>query len=209
MILQKEFILLKVFIQTDAAVNPGNSGGALVNTSGQLIGINAAIASNTGSYAGYSFAIPVNIVKKVMNDLLEFGTVQRAFIGVSIRDLDSKLAEEKNIKVYKKGVYVAGLTDNGAAEKAGIKEGDIIIRIGKSEVNTSAELQEQVSNYRPGDKISVSYLRDGNEQNTELVLKNKNGGTEVTKEDKVETLSLLGATFETITPEEKKETSYR
>ncbi len=195
---------IESFIQTDAAVNPGNSGGALVNTNGQLVGINAAIASNTGSYAGYSFAIPVNIVKKVMNDLLEFGTVQRAFIGVSIRDLDSKLAEEKNIKVYKKGVYVAGLTDNGAAEKAGIKEGDIIVRIGKSEVNTSAELQEQVSNYRPGDKISVSYLRDGNEQVTDLVLKNKNGGTEVTKEEKVETLSLLGATFETITPEEKK-----
>lgn len=195
---------IESFIQTDAAVNPGNSGGALVNSNGQLIGINAAIASNTGSYAGYSFAIPVNIVKKVMNDLLEFGSVQRAFIGVSIRDLDSKLAEEKSIKDYKKGVFVAGLTESGAAEKAGIKEGDIITRIGKAEVNNSAELQEQVSNYRPGDKISVSYLRDGKELTADLVLKNKNGGTEVNKEEKVETATLLGATFEPISLDDKK-----
>lgn len=194
---------IESFIQTDAAVNPGNSGGALVNTNGQLIGINSAIASNTGSYAGYSFAIPVNLVKKVMNDLLEYGSVQRAFIGVSIRDLDSKLAEEKNIKDYKKGVYVAGLTDEGAAEKAGIKEGDIITKIGKVEVNNSAELQEQVSNYRPGDKIAVSYLHQGTESVTDLVLKNKNGGTDVSKEEKVETATLLGATFEPISPEEK------
>jgi serine protease Do len=195
---------IESFIQTDAAVNPGNSGGALVNTNGHLIGINSAIASNTGSYSGYSFAIPVNIVKKVMNDLLEFGSVQRAFIGVSIRDLDSKLAEEKNIKEYKKGVYVAGLTEEGAAEKAGIKEGDIITRIGKAEVNTSAELQEQVSNFRPGDRISVSYVHDGKETVAELVLKNKNGGTEVNKEEKIETATLLGATFEPISLEEKK-----
>ncbi len=195
---------IESFIQTDAAVNPGNSGGALVNTNGQLIGINSAIASNTGSYAGYSFAIPVNIVKKVMNDLLEFGSVQRAFIGVSIRDLDSKLAEEKSIKDYKKGVYVAGLTEEGAAEKAGLKEGDIITRIGKAEVNNSAELQEQVSNYRPGDKINVSYVRAGKELISELVLKNKNGGTEVSKEEKIETATLLGATFEPISLEEKK-----
>lgn len=195
---------IESFIQTDAAVNPGNSGGALVNTSGQLVGINSAIASNTGSYAGYSFAIPVNIVKKVMNDLLEFGSVQRAFIGVSIRDLDSKLAEEKNIKDYKKGVFVAGLTDDGAAEKAGIKEGDIITKIGKSEVNNSAELQEQVSNFRPGDKISVSYLRNGEVMVSDLVLKNKNGGTEVSKEEKVETATMLGATFEPISIDDKK-----
>ena len=194
---------IESFIQTDAAVNPGNSGGALVNTNGQLIGINSAIASNTGSYAGYSFAIPVNLVKKVMNDLLEFGSVQRAFIGVSIRDLDSKLAEEKNIKDYKKGVYVAGLTDDGAAEKAGIKEGDIITKVGKVEVNNSAELQEQVSNFRPGDKVSVTFLHEGAEKLAELTLKNKNGGTEVNKEEKIETATLLGATFEPITTEEK------
>ena len=194
---------IESFIQTDAAVNPGNSGGALVNTDGQLVGINAAIASNTGSYAGYSFAIPVNIVKKVMNDLLEYGNVQRAFIGVSIRDLDSKLAEEKNIKDYKKGVYVAGLTDDGAAQKAGVKEGDIISKIGTAEVNNSAELQEQVSNYRPGDKITIAVLRDGKETALELVLKNKDGGTALVKEEKVAaTTTMLGATFLPVTDAE-------
>lgn len=114
-------------------------------TTGELIGINSAIASNTGSYAGYSFAVPVNIVKKVMADLLEFGTVQRAFIGVSIREIDNKLAEEKKLNQYQ-GVYVAGLTEGGAADLAGVKEGDIITKIGEAKVNSSPELQEQVAN---------------------------------------------------------------
>ncbi len=119
---------IESFIQTDAAVNPGNSGGALVSTNGDLIGINSAIASQNGAYIGYSFAIPVNIVKKVVADLAEFGTVQRAFIGVSIRDIDSKLAEEKSLKDLK-GVYVNGLTENGSAEQAGITLGDVITKI--------------------------------------------------------------------------------
>lgn len=185
---------IESFIQTDAAVNPGNSGGALVNTNGELIGINAAIASNTGSYTGYAFAIPVNIVKKVTGDLVEFGTVQRAFLGVSIRDIDSKLATEKNLKEYK-GVFVAGLTEGGAAKAAGFKEGDVITKIGPVSVNSAPELQEQVSRFRPGDKIHVTLLREGKETDLEVVMKNKNGNTDVIRKEKAEPISALGATF--------------
>ncbi|MBA2745933.1 MAG: trypsin-like peptidase domain-containing protein, partial [Flavisolibacter sp.] len=154
---------IESFIQTDAAVNPGNSGGALVNTNGDLIGINTAIASNTGAYTGYSFAIPVNMVKKVVDDLLEYGNVQRGFIGVNIRDIDSKFAVEKGIKSLK-GVYVAGITEGGAAASAGIREGDIITKISGNNVNTSPELQEQVSRFRPGDKVEVTLVREGDEK---------------------------------------------
>lgn len=194
---------IESFIQTDAAVNPGNSGGALVSTTGQLVGINSAIASNTGSYAGYSFAIPVNIVRKVAGDLLEFGEVQRAFIGVSIRDLDAKLAKEKNINTIK-GVYVNGLTQGGSAMDAGIKEGDIITKIGDVEVNDLSELQEQVSRFRPGDKIMVSVKRNNEEKTIPLVLKNKNGNTQIVEKEKIETASALGAIFEPITKEEMR-----
>lgn len=189
---------IESFIQTDAAVNPGNSGGALVDTDGNLIGINTAIASRTGSYSGYSFAIPVNIVKKVVDDLLEFGNVQRGFIGVSIRDIDSKLAEEKGIKTIR-GVYVAGTSEGGAAENAGIKEGDIITKIGSAEVNSSPELQEQVSRYRPGDKLNVTVIRDGATREMAVTLRNKDGNTGVVKNDMV---SLLGAEFSPIEREE-------
>ena len=156
---------IESFIQTDAAVNQGNSGGALVNTRGELIGINSAIASPTGSYSGYSFAIPVDIVKKVVNDLKEYGEVQRAFIGISIRNLDAELASEKNIDEIK-GVYVSGLSDRGAAIDAGIREGDIIMKVNDVEVNNAPELQEQVSKYRPGDKISVTIRRKSREPPT-------------------------------------------
>ena len=192
---------IESFIQTDAAVNPGNSGGALVNTAGELIGINSAIASNTGSYAGYSFAVPVNIVKKVMADLSEFGTVQRAFIGVSIREIDNKLAEEKNLTLYQ-GVYVAGLTEGGAADNAGIKEGDIITKIGDTKVNSSPELQEQVSKYRPGDKVNVTVVREGKEKVLALMFKNKNNNTDLMKKEKMSVVKALGAVFEPISDEE-------
>lgn len=192
---------IESFIQTDAAVNPGNSGGALVNTSGELIGINSAIASNTGSYAGYSFAVPVNIVKKVMADLLEFGTVQRAFIGVSIREIDSKLAEEKHLSQYQ-GVYVAGLTEGGAADLAGIKEGDIITKIADARVNSSPELQEQVSKYRPGDKIDLTVIRSGKEKLMTLVFKNRNNNTDLVKVEKSSVVRALGAVFEPVSKEE-------
>lgn len=195
---------IESFIQTDAAVNPGNSGGALVNTSGQLIGINTAIASNTGNFTGYSFAIPVNIVQKVANDLSEFGQVQRAFLGASVRDIDSKLAKEKDIKEIK-GVYVAGLVENGSAADAGIKEGDILTKIGEININTTPELLEQVGKYRPGDKINVSVVRNNSEKIISVILKNKNGSTDVIKkEDRNNTiLTTLGATLESISNEER------
>ncbi|MES2838298.1 MAG: Do family serine endopeptidase [Bacteroidota bacterium] len=199
----KGIVPIESFLQTDAAVNPGNSGGALVNTNGQLVGINSAIASNTGSYAGYSFAIPVNIVKKVMADLVEFGTVQRAFIGVSIRDIDSKLASEKSLKQLK-GVYVSGLMDGGSAEQAGVEEGDVITKVGNVEVTTSAELQEQVGKFRPGDKVLITLNREGKEKELSVLLKNKNGNTNVVKTDKPAAVSLLGATFESISKDEMR-----
>jgi serine protease Do len=190
---------IESFIQTDAAVNPGNSGGALVNTRGELVGINAAIASSTGSYTGYSFAIPVNIVKKVMDDLLEYGTVQRGFIGVSIRDIDSKLAEEKGMHNLK-GVYVAGLSAEGAASNAGIREGDVITKVGDIEVNSTPQLQEQVGRYRPGDKVAITYLRDSKVYIADVVLKNKEGNTEIVKS--APAVNLLGADFENVSKEE-------
>jgi serine protease Do len=193
---------IESFIQTDAAVNRGNSGGALVNTKGELIGINAAIASNTGSYSGYSFAIPVNIVKKVVEDLLNYGMVQRAYIGVSILELGSVYARENGI-TETKGVYVAGTTDNGAAREVGIEEGDIITHIAGTEINHTSELLEIVSQYRPGDNISLVYNRDGETIKTSLVLKNKEGNTEIIKPEEKSVLTAMGATFESLTQSEK------
>jgi len=197
-ILPNQKFPIESFIQTDAAVNPGNSGGALVNTQGQLIGINAAIASNTGSYSGYSFAIPVSIVKKVVDDLLEFGKVQRGFIGVSIKDIDADFAKEKSIKKLD-GVYVDGLTNEGAAQNAGIKVGDIITKINGTVIKTSPALQEQVGRYRPGDKISVTILRNDAEKIIEVVLKNKEGNTSIIKN---EIGNTLGATLENASDDE-------
>lgn len=197
-ILPNQKFPIESFIQTDAAVNPGNSGGALVNTQGQLIGINAAIASNTGSYSGYSFAIPVSIVKKVVDDLLEFGKVQRGFIGVSIKDIDADFAKEKSIKKLD-GVYVDGLTNEGAAQTAGIKVGDIITKINGAIIKTSPALQEQVGRYRPGDKISVTILRNDAEKIIEVVLKNKEGNTSIIKN---EIGNTLGATLENASDDE-------
>lgn len=169
---ERDMFPVESFIQTDAAVNPGNSGGALVNTSGQLIGINSAIASNTGSYTGYSFAVPVNLAKKVVNDLLEFGKVQRAYLGVSIRDIDSKLIEEKKI-TDTKGVYITGVSEDGAANEAGIQEGDIVLKVGEVDVDNVPELQEQIGHYRPGDKISVMIKRNGEEKLLAVTLRTK------------------------------------
>ncbi len=185
---------IESFIQTDAAVNPGNSGGALVNTNGELIGINSAIASNTGSYAGYSFAIPVNIVKKVVNDLLEYGEVQRGFIGISIRDIDASFAKEKDITTLE-GVYINGLTKGGAASEAGLKEGDIITKINGVPVKTTPELQELVGRFHPGDKILVTGIRNNSEKNFNVILRNKNGNTEVIKNE-TEVVNSLGAVLE-------------
>ena len=168
------------FIQTDAAVNRGNSGGALVNTRGELIGINAAIASHTGSYEGYSFAIPSNIVRKVVDDLLMYGENQRAYIGIYPQEMDASLAEKAGMKEIK-GVYVAGVTDDGAAQKAGIKTGDVLVRINGNDVNTTTQLLEMVNQFRPGDKVNVDIVRDGNDHSYNVALLNESGSTDVVK----------------------------
>jgi serine protease Do len=197
---------IESYLQTDAAVNPGNSGGALVNTKGELIGINSAIASNTGSYTGYSFAIPVNMARKVVADLLEFGEVQRAFIGIGIQDLDAKLAHEKSINEIK-GVYVNSLTAGSSGEEAGIKAGDVITKIGETNVNNVPELQEQISRYRPGDKVNVTLKRNNEEKVLNVVLKNKNGNTDIVEKPKIEVVSELGGTFEVVNDNDMKKLS--
>lgn len=197
---------IESFIQTDAAVNPGNSGGALVNTEGELVGINTAIASNNGTYQGYSFAVPVNIVKKIVSDLVEFGAVQRAYIGVSIQDIDAKFASEKNIKQLK-GIYVNGISEGGSAQDAGISEGDVITGIQEIPVASVSELQEQISRYRPGDKINVSVIRNNKELNLPVVLKTLDNTTRLVKKSELvkTTSSALGADFTDLTSEQLSE----
>jgi len=150
------------FIQTDAAINPGNSGGALLNTQGELVGINTAIASETGSYSGYAFAVPVILVEKVFNDITQYGKVQRAILGVSIQDISQNLADEKNLTDLS-GVYVAEVVDKGAADKAGIQPGDVLLKINNTAVNSSSKLQETIGKFRPGDKVQVTLRRKGKE----------------------------------------------
>lgn len=168
---------IESFIQTDAAVNPGNSGGALINTSGELIGINSAIASPTGSYAGYSYAIPVNIVKKTINDLIKYGAVQRAYIGIQypVEGMSDEQKEKMGISSDGSGVYVMDAAEGGAAQAAGIKKGDFVTKVNGVSVSSGPELQEQVARYKPGDKISVTYVRSGDEKTANLTLKNKAG----------------------------------
>lgn len=193
---------IESFIQTDAAVNPGNSGGALVNLKGELIGINTAIASNTGSYTGYSFAVPTALVKKIVDDLMKYGEVQRGLLGISIQEVSSELADQKGLKSMK-GVYVAGVNEASAAKEGGIKEGDVVLKIGAVEVNSSSELQEQVARHRPGDKVEVTYLRAGEEHTATVVLKNRLGTSAIVKVAEGEVFESLGATFENATKEEK------
>ena len=199
----RDIFPLESFIQTDAAVNPGNSGGALVNASGELIGINSAIASTTGSYSGYSFAIPVNIVKKVTNDLVEFGAVQRAYLGVSIRDLDQKLADELDMD-RPRGVYVNGITEGGAAKNAGLEAGDVILKVGSIPVNNVTQLQEQVGKFKPGDRVPVTVLHGDRESVLELTLRGKEGSTVATAKERSERLESLGAELRAASVEELK-----
>lgn len=191
---------IESFIQTDAAVNRGNSGGALVNTRGELVGINAAIASGNGFYAGYSFAIPVNIVKKVVSDLVDYKEVQRAFLGVSIREIDSKFAEDQGIKELR-GVYVSEVNEGSAAKDAGIKNGDVIISINSINVNSTSELLEQISRYRPGEKVVVVVSREGNEKSFNVTLRNRDGNTSLVKSESNSVLPLLGAKMKTASPD--------
>lgn len=190
---------IESFIQTDAAINPGNSGGALVNTMGELMGINTAILSKTGSYNGYGFAIPSNIVAKIVKDIIEFGEVQRAFTGMDVQDIDGDMAER--IKTND-GVYVSVIEHSGPADAAGIKQGDVIIKVKGKTVKSKAELDEQLAYRRPGDKISIHVLRKGEEKEYTLALTNRDGNTEVTKKQSV-TSTILGADFEPISKIEK------
>jgi Do/DeqQ family serine protease len=191
---------IESFIQTDAAVNPGNSGGALVNTNGQLIGINTAIASKTGSYVGYSFAIPVNIVRKIVADIMEFGEVQRAYLGISMADIDAELAKAADIKEIE-GVFVASVMEDGAADRAGINKGDIILGFDDTPINSTSELMEQLSKYRPGDKMKISIRRENKTKAFPVELQNKFGNTAIVQADKVE---ALGASFQSLSNEEKR-----
>jgi serine protease Do len=188
------------FIQTDAVVNRGNSGGALVNLAGELIGINTAIASQTGSFSGYSFAVPTSIVKKVMDDLLEYGAVQRGLLGVQIIDVSPEIEEIVGEKIKAtRGVYVAEVNEGSGGQDAGLKKGDVIIGIdGQTTYNTS-RLQEMVARKRPGDKVEVKYLRDGKEMTTTATLKNPSGDTKVVVKEVPKTSEYNGVTFEDVT----------
>ena len=200
-ILASQEFSIESFIQTDAAVNRGNSGGALINTRGELVGITAAIASRTGTFAGYSFAIPVSIVQKVVKDLMEYGAVQRAIIGVTIQDVSAELAAEYDLEELK-GVYINGVRDGGAAKDAGIKSGDVILSIDDVPVNSTAALQEQVSKYRPGEKVSVKLNRKGKVKHFEVVLRNLEGSTEIVKREEI--FEVLGASFKPLDEKEKR-----
>lgn len=189
------------FIQTDAAVNRGNSGGALVNTRGELIGINAAIASHTGSYEGYSFAIPSNIVRKVVDDLLMYGQTQRAYIGIYPQEMNAELAKQAGMKDIK-GVYVYGLTENGAAQKAGIQAGDVLTRINGSEVNTTTQLLEIVNQFRPGDKVKLDIVRNGREHHYTVALLNESGSIDVVKKGESFYNAAMGLVLQPVSKEE-------
>jgi Do/DeqQ family serine protease len=173
---------VEAFIQTDAAVNPGNSGGALVNLRGELIGINTAIATSTGSYQGYSFAIPVSLVRKVMDDLLEFGKVQRGLLGIEIADVNALIAESFNLPVNQ-GVLVNGVREESAAKESGLLEGDVIVGIDGHNINSVSELQEWVARNRPGEDIRVSYIRNGKTYEITATLKNSEGREALEKRD--------------------------
>lgn len=192
---------IESFIQTDAALNPGNSGGALVNLKGELIGINSAIYSNTGSYSGFSFAIPTSIVKKVMTDLKQYGTVQRAMLGCTIAELDAKIAKEKNITATKNGVLVVTVTDRSTAKELGLQPDDVIVGINNVEIHTVPQLMEQLNQYRPGDQITVVFIRDNQKQSKSGTLRNSQGNTTITKKGD---FSEIGCAFMKLNEETKR-----
>ncbi len=193
---------IEAFIQTDAAVNPGNSGGALINTQGELIGINTAIATPTGTFAGYSFAVPVNLVRKVMKDLIEYGEVQRGYLGISIREIDGKFAEEKGFENISEGVYVQEVMPQSAAAEAGIKAGDIITGLEGKTIKSSPELLEEVAKRRPGNKINLEIRRNGKTQKIDVFLKGKAGENKVAANPQSKILRELGVDLEDLSTEE-------
>ncbi|HEX2684459.1 MAG TPA: PDZ domain-containing protein, partial [Ferruginibacter sp.] len=194
------------FIQTDAAVNMGNSGGALITTDGKLVGVNSAIASPTGYYSGYSYAIPVNIVKKVVDDLIKFGTVQRGFLNVSFvnaSDLSDDEKKKQGIPASTEGIYVTEAPTDGAAYAAGIRKGDILKAINGIEISSSAEMQGLISRQKPGDKLPVTYIRNGKENSVLVTLKNKAGNYEIVKTEAI--LEALGADLLTLDPKKARD----
>ena len=198
---------IESFIQTDAAVNPGNSGGALVNTGGELVGINTAISSRSGSFEGYSFAVPANLVMKVVGDLKEFGRVQRAFMGINYNELNASLSEELKLTINS-GVYVANVIEGGAADEAGIKKGDVIINVDGKQVRTGADLTEAIGSHRPGEQLNVLVNRNGINQQYSMVLKNRLGTTEMlTKEEEI--MRSYGAKLSELTINEKRKLGLR
>jgi serine protease Do len=186
---------IEAFIQTDAAVNPGNSGGALVNLKGELVGINTAIASRTGSFAGYSFAVPSSIAQKVALDIIEYGEVQRAILGVNIRELTPELAKENSLKELK-GVFIEAVTEGGAAQEIGLKNGDVIISINGVPVNSVNQLQEQISRYRPKEKIELIVNRNNKKKLYQATLRNMEGGFEIVQSKNI--INILGAELKEI-----------
>lgn len=195
---------IESFIQTDAAVNPGNSGGALVNLKGELVGINTAIASSTGSYTGYSFAIPSNIVRKVTSDLIQYGMTQKANIGVHFAEMDSKLAEVKGIKSVR-GIYIGYVIKDGAADKAGIKDGDIITSIDGKSVNSNAEFNEVLAQHSPGDVVKVAIERDGKPFYFDVTLFNSMGNTDIMRNDTEAAEQILSGSFREVNDKEKQQ----
>lgn len=198
---------IESFIQTDAAINPGNSGGALVNQQGELVGINAMIYSQTGSYAGYGFAIPTTIMNKVVSDLRTYGTVQRALVGISGQDvstyIDQQKEEGKEVDLGTvNGIYVAEVTPDGAASRAGIKPGDVITTIDGKKIEKFGELQEVMANHKPGDKVNITYIRDKKTHTATLTLRNIQGTTTAVKTVDTE---AMGAAMRALTDKEKEE----
>ncbi len=200
----RERFAIESFIQTDAAINPGNSGGALVNLEGALVGINTAIASPTGAYSGYGFAVPSNIVNKIVEDLLEYGTVQRGVLGIMIRSVDSNLAREENLDLNN-GVYVDSLLENSAAGEAGIQPGDVILQVDGAEVTSTPELQEMIARKRPGDVVTLSVNRAGKDRTFAVTLNSPSGGTEIVKKEFKDLYNRLGVELENLDPDKAKE----
>lgn len=197
-ILQSKFPI-ESFIQTDAAINPGNSGGALVNKNGQLVGINTAILSRTGSYAGYGFAVPVDIARKIADDIIKYGEVQKAFLGTDVSDFTQDIARRLDIKPTKnwQGVVVTYLQDQSAAARGGLKEGDVILEINGEHINSRSEFEEEISYRSPGDEIMIRYRQNGSIKTQQFTLTNREGTTGIVKSEVISS-KILGADFEKV-----------
>jgi serine protease Do len=204
----KDRLAIESFIQTDAAVNPGNSGGALVNSHGELVGINTAIASTTGSYSGYSFAVPVEIVKKVIQDLMDHGVVQRAFLGADMVELNGEVAKKLNLQ-RTQGVYLNNVQAGGSAELAGLQAGDVIVELDGKELRNAAELTEYVARKSPGDRMAAKVDRAGKVLNVMIELRNSQGTTDAVEKAENKSLDALGVDLQDLSPQELSQMNLR